>query len=137
VQWLQVSVDGREVSVINTHLSIHFRERLLQIQQLLSAEWLAGAEPNVPLVICGDFNSNRLSPVYRGLARDLADAQRANGRRARATWPSLRPLLRIDHLFVSPSLRVAHCDVPRDALSRVASDHLPLVAELSYVGAVS
>lgn len=133
VQWLEVNVGGeREVSVLNTHLSIHFRERLLQIRQLLSAEWLAGAEPGVPLVICGDLNSNRLSPVYRGLARDLLDAQRANGRRARATWPSRQPLLRIDHLFVSRSLRVARCEVPRDALSRVASDHLPLLAELRY-----
>src|SRR6187402_1332672 len=125
VQWLKVNLGGCEVSVLNTHLSIHFRERLLQIRQLLSAEWLAGAEPDVPLVIFGDLNSNRMSPVYRGLAHHLVDAQRANGGRARATWPSLRPLLRIDHLFVSRSLRVARCEVPRDSLSRVASDHLP------------
>lgn len=130
VQWLTLSVEGREVSVMNTHLSIHFRERLMQIRQLLGAEWIAGAEPEIPLIICGDLNSNRLSPVYRGLAKALLDVQRVGGRRARPTWPSRRPLLRIDHLFVSPSLRVARCEVRRDSLSRLASDHLPLLAEL-------
>src|SRR6187549_3960022 len=33
VQWLKVNIAGLEVSVMNTHLSIHFRDRLLQIEQ--------------------------------------------------------------------------------------------------------
>jgi len=135
VQWLRVRIEGLELSVMNTHLSIHFRERLLQIEQLLGAEWIAKAERNVPLVICGDLNSSRFSPVYRGLSRDLVDAPRANGARAAATWPSRLPLFRIDHLFTSRSIRVVRCEVRRDALSMVASDHLPLLADLSCTGA--
>ena len=131
VQWLKVSVEGVDVSILNTHLSIHFRERLLQIEQLLGAEWLAKAERRVPQVICGDLNASPFSPVYRRLKRDLVDAQRANGSRAAATWPSRLPFARIDHLFTSKSIDVGHCEVRRDALSMVASDHLPLVAELS------
>jgi len=134
VQWLRVRIDGLELSVMNTHLSIHFRERLLQIEQLLGAEWIAKAERHVPLVICGDLNSSRLSPVYRRLSKDLVDAQRANGALAAATWPSRLPLFRIDHLFTSRSIRVIRCEVRRDALSMVASDHLPLLAELSCAG---
>ncbi len=132
VQWLEVLIAGRAVSVMNTHLSIHFRERLMQIEQLLGAEWLANAEAGVPLVVCGDLNSSQFSPIYRRLRRDLVDVQRAPGAatRARPTWPSRLPLFRIDHVFASPSLRVSRCEVPRDALSRVASDHLPLLVEL-------
>ncbi len=131
VQWLRLSIAGLELSVMNTHLSIHFRERLLQIDQLLSAEWLANVHPKVPLVICGDLNSSQFSPVYRKLRKDLVDAQRANGARAVATWPSRWPLFRIDHVFASKSLTVHTCEVRRDPLATVASDHLPLIAELS------
>lgn len=129
VQWLQLAIAGKNLSVMNTHLSIHYRERLLQIQQLLNAEWLAQVESDLPLVVCGDLNSTRFSPVYRRLRQDLRDAQCASGRRALATWPSRLPLLRIDHVFASSSLEVLRCEVPRDALSALASDHLPLVVE--------
>lgn len=131
VQWVKVSIGELELHVMNTHLSIHFRERLLQIQQLLGAEWIAKSERHLPLVVCGDLNSSQFSPVYRGLRRDLVDAQRANGARAVATWPSRRPLFRIDHLFTSKSIAVLGCEVRRDLLTMTASDHLPLMAELS------
>jgi endonuclease/exonuclease/phosphatase family metal-dependent hydrolase len=131
VQWVKVSIGQLELNVMNTHLSIHFRERLLQIQQLLGAEWIAKSERHLPLVVCGDLNSSQFSPVYRGLRRDLVDVQRANGARAVPTWPSRRPLFRIDHLFASKSVEVLRCEVRRDDLTMTASDHLPLVAELS------
>jgi endonuclease/exonuclease/phosphatase family metal-dependent hydrolase len=131
VQWLKVTIGGSVVSVMNTHLSIHYRERLLQIDQLLGAEWRAKIEEDVPLVICGDFNASPLSPVYRRLRKDLVDAQRAHGQRALATWPSRLPLFRLDYVFASPSFDVMRCEVRRDALSRAASDHLPLLVELS------
>ncbi|MEI9937518.1 MAG: endonuclease/exonuclease/phosphatase family protein [Pseudomonadota bacterium] len=132
VQWLKVSIGGLELNVMNTHLSIQFRERLMQIDQLLGAEWIAKSEGHLPLVVCGDLNSSRFSPVYRGLRRDLVDAQRANGSRAVATWPSRRPLFRIDHLFTSKTIEVLRCEVRRDRLTMAASDHLPLLAELSF-----
>lgn len=131
VQWVKVSFGELTLNVMNTHLSIHFRERLLQIKELLGAEWIAKSESHLPLVVCGDLNSSQFSPVYRGLQRDLVDAQRATGARALATWPSQRPLLRIDHLFTSRSIAVLSCEVRRDRLTMTASDHLPLLAELS------
>lgn len=131
VQWIKVSLGELSLNVMNTHLSIHFRERLLQIRQLLGAEWIAKSERHVPLLVCGDLNASPFSPVYRGLRKDLVDAQRANGGRALPTWPSRRPLFRIDHLFTSQSIAVRGCEVRRDALTMLASDHLPLVAELS------
>ena len=131
VQWLRLSLAGFEINVMNTHFSVHLRERLLQTEQLLGAEWVAQVEERVPLVICGDLNSGSFSPVYRRLCRDLQDAQRQNGEKARSTWPSRRPLLRLDHIFTSRNVEVLRCEVRRDALSKLASDHLPLLADLS------
>ncbi len=130
VQWLELSVLGLHVNLINTHLSIHIRDRLLQIEQLLSTEWIAKAERHVPLVVCGDLNSTQFSPIYRKLRKDLIDAQQLRGLRA-ATFPSRVPLIRLDHVFTSPNIQVRNCEVRRGPLCRVASDHLPLVAELS------
>ena len=57
VQWIELSIGNQKLNVMNTHLSIHFRERLLQIEQLLGAEWIAKSEVHLPLVVCGDLNS--------------------------------------------------------------------------------
>ena len=40
-------------------------------------------------------------------------------------------MLRIDHVFVSPSIEVARAQVVRSALTRVASDHLPVLVEFT------
>jgi endonuclease/exonuclease/phosphatase family metal-dependent hydrolase len=40
------------------------------------------------------------------------------------------PIRRIDHIFVGDGFRVLNTEVPRTRLTRVASDHLPLVVDL-------
>jgi len=40
-------------------------------------------------------------------------------------------VLRIDHIFVSPDIVVEDVFTPFDPLTRVASDHLPLVMDFS------
>lgn len=134
VQWLKVRAQSGEFHLMNTHLGIWFWERQAQVRALLGAEWLVRAGTALPVVVCGDFNATPLSPVYRALARGLRDV-RLGVRKKIGTWPSARPLLRIDHMFVSPEFRVLSCGVTQTADSRVASDHLPLVAELDWGGA--
>lgn len=131
VQWLRVRTPAGDFHLMNTHLGLRFWERRMQVQALLGAEWLVRAGTDLPIVVCGDFNATRLSPVYRALARDLRDVRHA-GRRVPGTWPASHPLLAIDHMFVSHEFHVRSCTVPRNAVTRVASDHLPLVAELEW-----
>jgi len=38
--------------------------------------------------------------------------------------------VRFDHLFVSPILKVESVQIPQTKLTRVASDHLPLLVKL-------
>ncbi|HEY2745842.1 MAG TPA: endonuclease/exonuclease/phosphatase family protein [Polyangia bacterium] len=81
-----------------------------------------------PLVLAGDFNDFPPGPVTRTLANRLADL----GARlsARATFPSRHPLLRLDRLYASRAVGVARVEVVRSPLLRVASDHLPIVADV-------
>ncbi len=131
VQWLRVRSPAHEFHLMNTHLGVRFWERRVQIRALLGAEWLVRAGTDLPIVVCGDFNATTLSPIYRALARDLCDVRRST-RRLPGTWPASLPLLAIDHMFVSREFRVLSCAVPRNAVTRVASDHLPLLAELEW-----
>jgi endonuclease/exonuclease/phosphatase family metal-dependent hydrolase len=132
VQWLRVRAASREFYLMNTHLGVWFWQRQVQVRALLGAEWLVRAGSDLPIVVCGDFNATPFSFVYRALARDLLDVQRCFRRERLCTWPSVRPMLRIDHMFVSRDFRVFSCTVARDETSRVASDHLPLIAVIGW-----
>ncbi|MEW5966155.1 MAG: endonuclease/exonuclease/phosphatase family protein [Pseudomonadota bacterium] len=134
--WVAVECEGREVQVINTHLGLVPRERLRQVEALLGPEWLAHPDCRGPAILLGDLNAGPSSPVCRRLAGRLQDAQAAlPGRRPRATFFGRLPLARIDHVFVGPGIEVADIEVPDSELVRLASDHLPLLAELRLDGA--
>ena len=131
VQWLRVEAPHFAIELMNTHLSVRLRERRMQAKALLGAEWLVQAQADLPLVICGDLNASPLSSVYRSLNRDLTDVQGKNTG-LRATWPSRLPFWRIDHMFVSSNVSIRACAVLDRELAKTASDHLPIVADLSF-----
>ena len=74
-------------------------------------------------VLMGDFNmrpeDKMLLPI-REKMRDTADAFAGE----RLSWPSDKPQVKIDYIFVSPDVRVVSADIP----ATVASDHRPHVA---------
>jgi endonuclease/exonuclease/phosphatase family metal-dependent hydrolase len=114
--------DGGDLEMINTHLSVLFRERAGQVAAI-AAEMVGEA-----LVIAGDFNCTPWSPAYKLLARGLKSATRF----AR-TWPSPAPLVPIDHIFYRGRLGVVSAGTWTGAGARKASDHLPVVAELEHI----
>ncbi len=128
---MEVSTDFGPVQVINTHLGLGRRERSLQAELLSSAEWL-GKSRDAPLILLGDFNSLPGSRPHKTFGRHLRDVRELvapPGRRF-ATFPTVFPLLAVDHIFVNRALTLVSLRVHRTALSRVSSDHFPLVAEL-------
>lgn len=129
--WVEIALDGIELQLINTHLGLSRRERLVQTEALLGPDWLAHPHCVEPLVLCGDLNALPKSEVCRRLGQRLRDAQTLlDDHRPQRTWFSGYPVGRIDHVFVSPDIRVQAVDVPRGDLARVASDHLPLVVDI-------
>jgi len=136
--WVQILTAGGPLQVINTHLGLVPQEQKTQVASLLGRDWLGHPDCRDPTVLLGDFNATSRYAAYRALARRLRDVQRADvglkrpGRVVR-TFPSRLPILRIDHVFVSPSIEVAGVFAPDTALARVASDHLPLVVDLTVL----
>ena len=134
--WARVEVAGVVINVITTHLGLGPRERVLQVEALFSQEWIGGIPPTEPVLLCGDFNAMPGSMPYKMVARRMADAQAAaGGHRPLGTFSSVQPLVRLDHIFTSPHFERQRVIVVRSDLTRVASDHLPLVADLRVVNA--
>jgi endonuclease/exonuclease/phosphatase family metal-dependent hydrolase len=128
--WVRVEVGGSPVQVINTHLGLVPREQQIQARWIAGPTWLAHPERVGPTILLGDFNATATSLVYRTLADKLEPARRlAPHKSPTSTFPSTLPVLRIDHLFVSREIRVKDVFAPFDALTRIASDHLPLVMD--------
>lgn len=86
------------------------------------------AELREPLVLAGDFNDFPPGPVTRTLANRLHDV--GARLRPRRTFPSWRPLLRLDRVYTSGGLIVLRAEVARSSFLQQASDHLPLVVDL-------
>ncbi|MFN3513700.1 MAG: endonuclease/exonuclease/phosphatase family protein [Phenylobacterium sp.] len=130
--WVAVEIDGREVHIINTHLGLVPREQQIQAAHLAGPSWLQHPLRTGPTILLGDFNATGTSVVYRTLTARLAAARNlAPARGATSTFPSALPVLRIDHIFVSPEIGVGHVFAPYEPLTRAASDHLPLVMDFS------
>jgi endonuclease/exonuclease/phosphatase family metal-dependent hydrolase len=129
--WARTILDGgRTLDVISTHLGLSRRERSAQSLELLGRSWLGSPDVASPLVLCGDLNAVPNASTHRRLSMRLRDAQRLLRVRPKATFPSLLPVLRLDHVFVTDDVRVASVEVPWNARSRRASDHLPLIVDL-------
>jgi endonuclease/exonuclease/phosphatase family metal-dependent hydrolase len=134
--WLEVEIDGRPVQVINTHLGLVPREQQLQAHHLAGPSWLAHPRRKGPTILLGDFNATGTSVVYRTLTAKLEPARGlAPTRQPTSTFPSQLPVLRIDHLFVSREIVVRDVFAPFEPLTRIASDHLPLVMDFELAAA--
>jgi endonuclease/exonuclease/phosphatase family metal-dependent hydrolase len=120
------------IYVVNTHLGLTNQDRLRQAKSLLGSDWLGRVPAEAALIVTGDFNMTPASLPYRLISNRVKDAQLiAKAREGNGTFPSPWPLTRLDYMFVSNHFTVERLIVPRNTQTRVASDHLPLVADLS------
>jgi endonuclease/exonuclease/phosphatase family metal-dependent hydrolase len=106
-----------------THLGLRGSERARQARRLLP---LAETERNELVVLAGDINEWR--PLTRPL-KILAGSFDFQSRNR--TFPARMPVLSLDRIYVSPGALVASVRTERTAATRIASDHLPLVCDLS------
>jgi len=132
--WVTLPWGGRDVQLLTTHLGLGSVEQASQVSDLLKPEWLGGIGVDQPVILCGDLNFPPGSPGYRKLATQMHDVQaHAPGHTALRTFPARWPLRRIDHIFVSKHFEVCGVKVLEDDLTRIASDHLPLAADLRFI----
>lgn len=129
---LETGIAGIELQLLVTHLGLSQAERKLQVDALMGKQWLQEAQRRGPAVLLGDFNATEWSYTWRRITRELVDVQRTGQQwKPRNTWFSTHPRLRIDHIFVSPGITVDAVYRPIGADFQMASDHLPLLADLS------
>ena len=132
--WIEVDIHGAPVQIINTHLGLVPKEQQLQAAYLAGSAWLQHPKCQGPKILLGDFNATATSVVYRTFLKTLSPARGLSRTKTpTATFPSPMPVLRIDHLFVSPEIRVTDVFAPFSPKTRVASDHLPLVMDFEVV----
>jgi len=135
ILWTEIMIEKRAVQVVNTHLGLIGRERLSQVNDILGPEWTGNEGCKPPIVLCGDFNASSYSPVYRKISQRLRDVHCGfNGGRPGCTWPSIFPFRRIDHVFVSSDIKIISTLIPKTAMTKSASDHLPLIVEMQLQG---
>lgn len=112
----------KHLRVVATHLGLQPAERREQVQRLLR---LFTWKPDEAAVLIGDLNEWFLwGRPLRRLHRHFAPTP------PRRTFPSRMPMLALDRVWTHPASLLKDLRAHRSALSRVASDHLPLVATL-------
>ena len=119
---LDLDCDGSPLLLVATHLGLRPAERRAQIEQLLA---LFRARPHMRAILLGDLNEWFLwGRPLRRLHRHFQPTP------APPTFPARWPLFALDRLWTHPRSILRYLGVHSSVLARVASDHLPLVAEV-------
>lgn len=113
---------GTSLRVMATHLGLTRNERLCQVRSLLAALDEDGDHPTIML---GDFNF--WMPFF-GASAMLK--RRIKASPLTRTFPANRPLLALDRIYLSDAMRFGRAGVLDTPATRLASDHLPLRAEI-------
>lgn len=121
-----------KLEVFNLHLGLSARERARQVGLLLGSEEMRDMSRSQACLVGGDFNDWRslLEPVLVEVF-DFRCATRPPGFRSRAlrTYPSFSPRGPLDRFYYRGPLRLMDCHAGRLRAARLASDHLPVLAE--------
>jgi endonuclease/exonuclease/phosphatase family metal-dependent hydrolase len=117
---------GTRMAAMSAHLGLTPRQRRRHAGELRQA--LAAIA--VPVVLGVDLNEEPDGPSVRGLAAALHDASSVAGRPPGNTFPARSATDRIDVVLATKQFRVVRAWVPLNADAALASDHLPVVADL-------
>jgi endonuclease/exonuclease/phosphatase family metal-dependent hydrolase len=128
LQRVDVDVDGRVLHVYNVHLGTAILERRHQAKRL--ATIVSDRHVNGPKIVLGDFNEWMRGLTTTLLSSKLKAVDLGRYMTRRRTYPGLFPILHLDHIYYDGPLEIVHIELPRTRLSLVASDHLPLVADI-------
>ncbi|KTT75038.1 endonuclease/exonuclease/phosphatase family protein [Sphingomonas endophytica] len=119
-----VAIGGTVVRVVGMHLDLSGLWRRRQAAAILSH--IGASAQRMPTVMMGDLNEwTRAAGCLRDFGGDFRFADTGPSFHAR------RPIARLDRIMVSSEWRITACGVHHSAASRIASDHLPIWADLT------
>ncbi len=123
----ELDVDGVPVRIIVTHLGLLPGERRLQVGRLLDV--LSAGDQRI-VVLCGDVNE------WLSIGRPLRWLHARLGfRPALPTFPAAFPIFALDRVWVSPARALAALAPHASERARLASDHLPMFADIDVPAA--
>jgi endonuclease/exonuclease/phosphatase family metal-dependent hydrolase len=129
VQRVDLEVGGAHVlHLYNVHLGTALLERRQQAARL--AGLVHDKRVTGPKIVLGDFNEWARGLATDILAERLESVDLRQHLRRKRTYPGFFPILHLDHIYFEGRVEVVKVTLPRDRLTLVASDHLPLVADL-------
>jgi len=117
--------------VFNIHMGTSYFERRHQIRSLLSSRQLY-ENISGPRILVGDFNEWIKGLTTRMLSQKFESLNLELHVRRRRSYPGFLPLMHLDHMYFERPLSVDKVELVRTRLSKIASDHLPLVATFSW-----
>ncbi len=129
VQRVDLALDDETLHFYNVHLGTSLLERRHQAAKC--ASFVHDRRVVGPKIVLGDFNE-----WARGIAKDIL-AERLQSidlskhlKRGGRSYPGFFPVLHLDHIYYEGKVEVMKVSMPRDRMALIASDHLPLVADL-------
>jgi endonuclease/exonuclease/phosphatase family metal-dependent hydrolase len=127
-QRVDVAVEDNTLHLYNVHLGTALLERRYQAGRLSAI--VHDHRVGQPKVVLGDFNEWMKGLATQTLSERLQSIDLRQHLRRRRTYPGVFPVLHLDHIYYEGTVDVVKVDLPRTRLALIASDHLPLVAEL-------
>jgi endonuclease/exonuclease/phosphatase family metal-dependent hydrolase len=128
-QRVEVDFGGQApLHVYNAHLGTALLERRYQAPRL--ADWILDRRVHGPKILLGDFNEWGRGLVADALAERLNSVDLYPHLKRRRTYPGFFPVLHLDHIYFVGNVEITRVELPRSRLALVASDHLPLVADI-------
>jgi len=107
--------------VVGLHLGLIRRFRLMQVATIMRA---LARMPALPTVLAGDFNDWGSGAALDATAQGVAFIPTP------PSFPAARPVARLDRFALSPELEAAATGTFTVRPARVASDHLPIWADI-------
>ena len=127
-QRVAVDAGSGTIHVYNAHLGTALLERRYQAERL--ANWVHARKVAGPKLLFGDFNEWSRPLATDFLAKRLKSIDLFPYLKRRRTYPGFFPLLHLDHIYYEGNIEVRQISLPRTPKTLMASDHLPLVADL-------
>ena len=119
---------GQVLHMYNVHLGTAVLERRYQAGRL--ASFVHDRRVTGPKVILGDFNEWMRGLATKTLSALFESIDIAAHLKRRRTYPGLFPVVHLDHMYYEGRVEVVNVEMPRTRKALMASDHLPLVANL-------
>ncbi len=126
---LEVHLDiyGQPLTIFATHLSLNPFKQNKQADLIIKKI----VDDHQPVILVGDLNMRTGTKTWKKLSGTVMDVCNIASKAPCYTFPSFRPKIQLDYIFVSQNFNIISVQVIKQIPT--ASDHLPLHATLNLI----